>query len=174
MARVFASVPDSFLKSSVGPEIMCQRVKTCTAVRRPLNCPGTNRKCGVVLSHSSVMIKTDKNVYVLVEYMCENRVLVQKMPQIHIKDGKFNYRSYSFTIDSAEQEPKQSITVRDFAFQMIDYMKDRPFETFTHNCHQARFKTMRKFGMKSPQPARGNANTLFQGVIDYFRPEFEM
>lgn len=171
MARVYANVSNQFLKSSVGPEIMGQSIKTVTAVRRPLDCPGTNTKFGFVLSHSGVMIRTTKHVNVLVEYMSENKVLVQKMPQIKIVDNRFNYRHYTFTIDSPEQEPKENITVRDFAMQMIEYMKDKPFETFTHNCHQARFYTMRRFGMKSPQPSRGAGNLLFQGVIDYFRPE---
>lgn len=170
MSRVFASLLCPHIKCLVGPEIMDQRVLSAFAVKRPLDCPGTNDKMGTVLSHSAVVLFTEKHCYVLVEYMSECKVIVSKMPQLHIKDNRFGYRNFSFILDSPIQQPKMSITVRDFAMQMVEYTKNKPFDTFTHNCHIARFRTMRKYGMKSPQPTNGSTNTLFQGVIDYFRP----
>lgn len=51
---------------------------------------------------------------------------------------------------------------------LANCMAGKKFDTFTHNCHYARYYTMKKYGMQSMNPKKAKRNILFQGIIDYF------
>ena len=83
---------------------------------------------------------------------------------------EFVFKKYHFTVENFEiQHPDRKVTVREFTNKMIEYTKDAPFDTFTHNCHHARYDTMRFYGMDSENPDTNKYNFLYQGFIDYFK-----
>lgn len=109
----------------------------------------------------------------MVEYMNVNLVLINKVGCFKDKKGdlgdSFLYHGFVFYYVSTLQRPVKPVTIRQFATKMVNYMKDREFDTFTHNCHHARYLTMKHYGMISDDPYNIKRNVLFQGVVDYFK-----
>ena len=168
MTLIYPKRANPSLKCNVRPEIMSLEILGVVPVRRPLDVPSANRKYGKVLSHSGVIAKTRK-VYVLIEYMCDSMVYVSICPGYHEGEDVFYYRHYTFNHDDLKwQVPNQKVTIREFALQMIEEMKGAKFDTFTHNCHHARYRTMLHYGMKSDDPDGCGTNLFFQGFIDFF------
>lgn len=171
MTRVHCAAPPNGMIISVGPEVLRRRIVQCVAVLRPLDVPSTNYKYGKVLSHSAVLCRTTKE-FVMVEYMNISKVLVNLVGSFKDKDGDlgetFFYHGFTFHYISPPLQPKKRVTINEFATKMVEFMKDRTFDTFTHNCHHARYLTMKHFGMKTEDPYNIKRNVLFQGVADYF------
>lgn len=171
MTKVYSSAPKDGLRNCVGKEIMKKDIKQCVAVLRPLDVPSTLWKYGRVLSHSAVLCTTKKD-HILIEYTSTNLVHINKIGGFKEEKSEigpcFEYRGFIFHYISPFQVPKKRITIRDFALKMADYMCCKPYDVFTHNCHQARFFTMKYYGMKSHDPCNIKYNILFQGIADYF------
>ena len=169
MTKIHAYNPTSHLRLMVTNDVYNDEVETVVAVRRPLDCPSTMLKLGKVLSHSGCILKTKNKGYVLVEYMSANQIFVSKVYNYHEGLHEFNFKKYHFTVDKQPpQKPSMPITVKDFTEKMIQFTKDLPFNTFTHNCHHARYDTMHFYGMKSDNPDTGKYNLFYQGFVDYF------
>ncbi|OHT14980.1 hypothetical protein TRFO_14647 [Tritrichomonas foetus] len=139
----------------------------CYAVRRNLLIPSTTEIIGDVLSHSGVVAVTHKGDF-LIEFMCDNIVYIKKV-DTYKKGENFVFEDLQFIHDDCDpQIPSREVTVRRFATSMAYFMQGEKFDTFTHNCHMARYSTMRKYGMKSNNPRKSKVNIFFQGFIDYF------
>ncbi|OHT11821.1 hypothetical protein TRFO_18612 [Tritrichomonas foetus] len=169
MSKTYCANTNLLLKVNVGPEIMNKKIITVTPVIRPLDIASTHNKLGRVLSHSGVLLKTNRE-YLMVEYMSENKVLVNKVGSLKKDKDTFLYHTYNWCRDKyPPQKPKDDITVKEFAEKMADFMKNKNFDTFCHNCHHARYLTMKHYGMKTDDPFNNKRNVLFQGFVDYFR-----
>lgn len=171
MTKIYSSTPKDGLRTCVGPEVMKRKVLNCAAVLRPLEIPSTLWKYGRVLSHSAILCITKKE-HVLIEYTSTNLVHVNLIGGFANKESEigpyFEYRGFIFHYMSPIQQPKKDITVRDLSLKMASYMCKKPYDVFTNNCHQARYLTMKHYGMKSHDPYNIKYNILFQGVADYF------
>lgn len=87
---------------------------------------------------------------------------------------EFDFKKYHFKLDIVDpQTPNQPVTVKEFTEKMIEFTKDKAFDTFSHNCHHARYDTMRFYGMKSDNPDAGKYNLFYQGFVDYFRKDYK-
>lgn len=139
----------------------------CHPVRRPLYVPSMLEKYGEVLSHSAVICITARGTF-LVEFMSDNSVYIKKV-DYYVSSEDFDLEGFHFIHDThASQVPERIVTVKRFAISMANYMAGKKFDTFTHNCHYARYYTMKKYGMQSMNPKKAKRNILFQGIIDYF------
>lgn len=139
----------------------------CYPVRRPLFVPSMLEKYGEVLSHSAAICVTARGTF-LVEFMSDNIVYVKKV-DYYVSSEDFDFEGFHFIHDSHEsQVPERAVTLKRFAVSMANYMAGKKFDTFTHNCHYARYYTMKKYGMQSMNPKKIKRNILFQGIIDYF------
>ena len=168
MTQVSSTNTNPFLRLMVTPEVYNAEILTCVPVRRPLDVPSTSVKYGKVLSHSGCVVKTIKG-YVLIEYMSSNQVYVSQVHNFENGMSEFDFKKYHFVLDSiTPQVPNRKITVKEFTEKMIEYTKDKEFSTFTHNCHHARYDTMKFFGMPSDNPDAGKHNLFYQGFVDYF------
>ena len=172
MTKVSSLGIDSRLMVNIGPEVMNRAVVSCIAVLRPIDAPSTVNKYGKVLSHSAILCNT-KHEHVLIEYMNLNKVIVSRVGSLkninETKDKTFKYKGFVFRYISELQKPKCKVTVGQIAHKMLDFMKKRKFDTFTHNCHHARYLTMKFYGMKSEDPYSIQKSVLFQGISDYFK-----
>ena len=169
MTKVHSTNKNKFLRLMVTPDVYNAQILTVVPVRRSLDVPSTIVKIGKVLSHSGCVCLTTKG-YVLIEYMSVNQVFVSKVHNFENGMSEFDFKKYRFVCDDVTpQVPNQKITVKDFIEKMIDFMKDKEFNTFTHNCHHARYDTMKYFGMKSDNPDAGKYNLFYQGFVDYFK-----
>ena len=153
----------------VDDDLLDKQIKYVYAVRRPLDTPGTRHKLGVVLSHSGCICITESGENILVEYMFGSRVHVHNC--VSYEEGKnFVFQNLTFVHETeTRQSPSEPVTIRQFAQTMADFMRGKSFATYTHNCHQARYVTMNKYGMKSKNPDSFRRNVFFQGLIDYFK-----
>lgn len=168
MTKVKGDNGNKYLRSSVLPEVMDAQIISMVPVRRPLDVPSTSFKFGKVLSHSGCIAETALG-FILIEYMCTNQVYVQRVQNFVRGMKEFYYKKFHFILDIVEpQTPNRPVTVRDFTMAMIDNVKDGVFNTFTHNCHHARYDTMRQYGMTSDNPDAGKHNLFYQGFVDYF------
>ena len=168
MPRIQGNNENKFLRLMVTPDVHNAEIINCVPVRRPLDVPSTIIKLGKVLSHSGCVCKTTRG-YVLIEYMSSNQVFVSKVYNYQNGMHEFNFKKYHFILDDDKpQEPKEKCTVRQFAEKMIEYTKNKQFDTFSHNCHHARYDTMNFYGMKSDNPDAGKFNLFYQGFVDYF------
>lgn len=139
----------------------------CYAVRRPLYVPSMLEKYGEVLSHSAVMCITARGAFI-VEFMSDNIVYIKKVG-FYVSSEDFDFEDFHFVHDSHEtQVPVRPVTIKRFAVSMANFMAGKKFDTFTHNCHYARYYTMKKYGMQSMNPKKVKRNILFQGIVDYF------
>lgn len=169
MTKVHSTCKNKFLRLMVTPDVYNAQILTVVPVRRPLDVPSTLVKIGKVLSHSACACKTTKG-YVLIEYMSANQVFVSKLHNFENGMSEFDFKKYHFVLDDVTpQEPNQKITVKDFTEKMIEFTKDKEFNTFTHNCHHARYDTMKFYGMTSDNPDAGKYNLFYQGFVDYFK-----
>lgn len=169
MVRVHGSTGNKFLRLMVTPDVYDAEIINVVPVRRPLDVPSTLSKLGKVLSHSGCVAKTTRG-YVLIEYMSFNQVWVSKVNNYKNGMHEFDFKKYHFILDDDEpQTPNERITVRQFTEKMISYTSYKQFDTFSHNCHHARYDTMKFYGMKSDNPDAGKYNLFYQGFIDYFK-----
>ena len=171
MTKVHAAKVDPRFKLAVGPDIMESRVCYVFGVKRPLDTPCTYDKIGIVLSHAGIMCITEHNVNVLIEYMFGSKVYISNCTT-YKRGQDFVFKGLPFVHTTTSlQSPNQPITVRDIAESMADLMSGKGFETYTHNCHQARYLTMKKYGMKSKNPRSEKLNVFFQGLADYYKKQ---
>ena len=142
-------------------------VLECYPVRRPLSIPSIKNKIGDVLSHSSVLCVTAAGSYII-EYMYNNTVYIKKVDDY--KPGQdFDFEGHHYVHDIYDQQvPERPVTVRRVAISMANFMKGKKYDTFTHNCHMARYFVMKKYGMKSDNPKKAKRNIFFQGFFDFF------
>ena len=171
MTKIHSANQNPRLRLMISRNIFDEEVEYVIPVRRPLDVPSTMLKLGKVLSHSGCIVTTKNHWTLLVEYMSANQIFVSQVYNYKIGMKEFDFKKYHFTVDQDPQKPDRPITVREFALKMIDFTKDAPFDTFTHNCHHARYDTMRFYGMKSDNPDSGKYNMFYQGFIDYFNKE---
>lgn len=171
MTKIYSNAPKDGLRCCIGPEVMNRKLLECAAVLRPLDVPSTFWKYGKILSHSAVLCITKKE-YVLVEFSSTNMVHINKIGGFQRKESEigpyFEYRGFIFHYITPLQKPKKNITIRDFALKMASFACKKPYDVFTNNCHQARYSTMKYYGMKSHDPYNIKINILFQGFADYF------
>lgn len=89
------------------------------------------------------------------------RIEAQSENNVHGKDHPTNdekndptddYNNWSCSIKTVD------VTVREFAEKMCQIMKDKQYNLFNHNCHDARIETMRYFGMFSGDVYRKKPN----------------
>lgn len=147
---------------------MDKRIIYVFAVRRPISTPSTSDKIGKVLSHSGCICQITSGQYILIEYMWGGLVHISNCTS-YKRSENFTYSGLPFIHDDPkEQSPNGDVTIREFSQRMADYMRGKDFATYTHNCHLARFWTMKKWGMKSLNPDNAKVNVYFQGLIDYF------
>ena len=126
---------------------------------------------GEVLSHSAALCVTSQGAF-LVEFMWDNIVYVKKLD--NYKSGQdFDFEGFHFIYDSyIIQVPQMPVTVKMFATTMAIFMAGKKFDVFTHNCHHARYYTMKRYGMQSKNPKKVKRNILYQGIVDFFfRPD---
>lgn len=169
MTKVHSLIDDNQIRTSVMPDAMDSLVKSILPVRRPLDIPSTGAKLGKVLSHSGCLAYTEKG-YFLIEFMSQTQIFVTRC--MSYKPGMTSFRSkkYVFSLDVMEpQEPTTPVTVREFAIKMKDFVAWKPFNTWTNNCHHARYDTMKFYGMNSENPDAGQVNLFYQGFVDFFR-----
>lgn len=159
-------------KCNVGPDERASKIISSVAVRRPLSIPGASQTYGQVLSHSGCVLKTTTGYY-LVEYMADNFVHCNRCNKYKpLKD--FIFQGFLWIHDDNEMSrPKQEVTLEQFCLVEIDIMKNKPYDTFTHNCFQARYLAMKKFGMKSSDPLNYKRCIFFQGWHDLFEKKFQ-
>ncbi|KAK8875868.1 hypothetical protein M9Y10_006043 [Tritrichomonas musculus] len=160
------------LKCNVGPDERTSKVISSVAVRRPLAIPGACQVYGQVLSHSGCVVKTTTGFY-LVEYMSDNFVHCNRCSK-YKEQNDFIFQGYLWIHDDANSSTtNKDITLETFCLAMINIMKEKPYDTFTHNCFQARYLTMKKFGMESSDPLNFKRCIFFQGWHDLYEKEFQ-
>ena len=139
----------------------------CYPVRRPLDIPSMLNIYGDVLSHSAILCVTARGPF-LIEFMSDNIVYVKKV-NFYVAGEDFDFDGLRYIHDSYEsQVPEQTVTLIRLAATMAGFMAGKKFDTFSHNCHIARYKTMKKYGMTSINPKKVKKNILHQGIIDFF------
>ncbi|KAH0792599.1 hypothetical protein GPJ56_003433 [Histomonas meleagridis] len=169
MAKVTCRGANLQLRCNVSKEVMNHEIVSAISVVRPLDCPCTNTKYGKVLSHSGVIVRT-KYEDLLIEYMNESAVYINLVGKYDPNAKSFQFRYYTFRQNPEEvQKPKRKVTVSEFAEKMADFMKGHTFDTFSHNCHHARYLTMKYYGMKTEDPYSNSHSVLYQGILDYFK-----
>lgn len=142
---------------------------SCYPVRRPLAIPSANDKYGQVLSHSAIVAQTS-NGYYIIEYMYDDLVYIHKIDdKDYVPGNNFVFQDFLWKFDNNNpQAPKRRVTIRRLAISMYNNMKSKPFDTFVHNCHLARYLTMKKYGMNSKNPSSLSRCIFFQGFFDFF------
>lgn len=152
---------------SVETDKLNAEINGAVPVRRPLSIPSTRNKYGKVLSHSAIVVSTDRG-YVLVEYMWGSSTFVKDVPT-YVEGKNFEFEDFIWIHDNdVMQKPNRRVTVQQLAERMSKFMIKHPFETFTHNCHIARFFTMQFYGMESDDPRKMQTNIFLQGIKDFF------
>jgi hypothetical protein len=169
MAKIHAIGANPEFRQLVGPEIMEQVITEVAAVRRTLQVSSTVDKLGLTLSHSGCVLITDGGAYVLIEYMWGGLTYISLCPTYRPGQLRFKYRDMIFVHDEIRPyTPTVRVTVREFAMSMAAFMRGKPFAVCTHNCHHARYWTMKKYGMITKNPEAEPRNMFFQGFVDYF------
>lgn len=146
----------------------------CYPVRRPLDIPSMINIYGDVLSHSAILCVSARATF-LIEFMSDNIVYIKKI-DYYVAGEDFDFNGLRYVHDNYEsQVPEKAVTLIKLAATMANYMAGKKFDTFSHNCHIARYKTMKKYGMKSINPNKVKKNILHQGIIDFFfRPRTQL
>ena len=146
-----------------------RKIVQCYPVRRPLNIPSVVRNYGKVLSHSAILAcsEEDDGTY-LIDYMSDDFVYIRKVKNCK-KGEEFMFEDLKYIYDDKKpQTPNKEVTLQRLGALMVHYMKNEHFSTFSHNCHEARYKVMKKYGMESEDPYQNEINIFFQGFRDYF------
>ncbi|OHS94111.1 hypothetical protein TRFO_11392 [Tritrichomonas foetus] len=165
--RVGAKGLKFMFKCNVCPEECQSRVISSIAVRRPLAIPGAAKCYGEALCHSACVVRTTTGYYV-VEYMSDNFVHCNRCPK-YVPQKNFKFQGFLWIHDDLDPSYTQkNFTLERFCLGMVDIMKGQPFNTFTHNCLQARYLTMKKFGMKSADPLNYKRCIFYQGWFDFY------
>jgi hypothetical protein len=173
MAIISALNSETNFRQAVGPEVMEQSVVSVVAVVRPLDTPATFDKLGAFMAHSACILTTTEGAFVNIEYMWGGMIYISLCPTYKPGSMYFDYRHFHFKhIDVNPQTPNSPVTVREFANSMNQLMWHKPFAVLTHNCHNAVYLTMRKYGMKTRNPEANERNMFFQGFVDYYGPVY--
>jgi hypothetical protein len=173
MAIISAVHSEPNYRQAVGPEVMEQSVASVVVVVRPLDTPATFDTLGVSLSHSACILTTTEGAFVIIEYMWGGQIYVSLCPTYRPGSWVFQFRHFNFKhLDINPQTPNPPVTVRQFAKSMNELMWHKPFAILTHNCHNAVYWTMRKYGMRTRNPDGGERCIFFQGFVDYYSPPF--
>lgn len=155
------------IKTTLTDKELDTYILDCSAVRRPLFIPSMLEIYGEVLSHSAALCVSEQGAFI-VEFMSDNVVYVKKLEN-YISGKDFDFEGFHFIYDSYEKQvPQTPVTVRDFAICMANFMSGRKFDVFVHNCHHARYCTMKMYGMQSKNPRKVKKNILHQGILDFF------
>lgn len=166
MARVAAWSAYPGLKVNIPPEVMSSQIIGAVTVRRPLDNPIMNKRYGKALSHTGVAVRTFFG-FVLIEYTYDSCVHVNMIPRFESGKRVFHIQYYEFVCDSEQlQVPDRVVNVRCFAVTMYELMSGRKYSLFHHNCHVARYETMKYFGMMSDDPRSEHKSLIVQGMID--------
>lgn len=100
--------------------------------------------------------------------MYDNKVYVKKVENYNPSQD-FDFEGNHFIHDTSEQQiPNKPVTVRRIAISMANFMNGKKYDSFTHNCHIARYFVMKKYGMKSDNPRKAKRNIFFQGFYYFF------
>ncbi|KAK8837334.1 hypothetical protein M9Y10_036767 [Tritrichomonas musculus] len=155
------------VKAFVNEQELEYLILECYAVRRPISIPSIKYTIGEVLSHSGVICVTAQESF-LIEYLYDCSVNIKRV-QCYEPGKDFDFEDFHFIHDNTEpQVPDRPVTIKRFAISMANFMKGKKFETFSHNCHMARYFTMKKYGMKSNNPRKAKRIIFFQGWFDFF------
>ncbi|OHS95998.1 hypothetical protein TRFO_37838 [Tritrichomonas foetus] len=169
--RVAANFVVPQLKCNVSSEEFSSKIISSVAVRRPLAIPAASKVYGNVLCHSGCVVKTTTGYYV-VKYMFDNFVHVNRCNK-YIPGKNFTFQGFLWIHDDPNSSyTKKKVTLRQFANGMVQLMKGHNFNTFTHNCLQARYLTMKKFGMTSVDPLNDKRCIFLQGWFDFYSKKY--
>lgn len=132
MCQVYPRVSqDQMLRLNVGPDIMNKKILKAFPVKRSLDATGLGNTYGDVLSHSGVVLTTDKEP-VLVEYMGDSHVYVSFCSDFKESEPVFKQKEYFFVVDKIEENSKKEsqkdkLTKRDRAKSVsnINYRYNR-------------------------------------------------
>jgi hypothetical protein len=170
MAKIHAIGANPEFRQLVGPDVMDQVISEVAAVRRTLDTPATFDKLGLVLSHPGCVLITEAKAYVLIEYMWGGLTYISLCSTYLRGSPTFTYQKMIFVHDDVNPYvPTTRVTVREFAMTMASLMRGKPYAICTHNCHHARYWTMKKLGMIIKNPESEPLNMFFQGWVDYFK-----
>lgn len=150
-------------------EELNRQIIECYPVRRPLNIPSIIKNYGKVLSHSAILAcsQEDDGTY-LIDYMDDDYVHVRKVKNCK-KGEEFVFENLKYIYDDRKpQRPNKNVSLKRLATLMMKYMKNEKFSTWSHNCHEARYMVMKRYGMESEDPYQNDINIFFQGFVDYF------
>lgn len=168
MPRIRAYKHDRFLRSSVSADTLNSVIREIRCIRRPLNTKFTRSKLGEMVSHTGVLLLTDETTLV-VELMDVNQVFIGEIPDFDRNCNVVCYRKYVFVYDEdGPFYPNERITVRDFAETMVSNISKKGFNTFSRNCHQTRYKTLKHFGMSIKPPSLTGRSTFVRGFKEFF------
>lgn len=166
MVKIAPANPYPGLKVNIPPEVMSSEIIGAVTVRRGLDNPIMNSKYGKALSHTGVAVRTFFG-FVLIEYTYDSAVHLNMIPRFEPGKRVFHIQYYEFVCDSAEmQVPNRIVNVKTFAFTMRELMSGRKYSLFHHNCHIARYETMKYYGMISDDPRSEHKSLIVQGMID--------
>ncbi|KAK8841134.1 hypothetical protein M9Y10_027334 [Tritrichomonas musculus] len=170
--RVGSKEIKSMFKCNVGPDERASKVISSVAVRRPLAIPGASQVYGQVLCHAGCVIKTTTGFY-LVEYMSDNYVHCNRCSKYKPRRD-FIFQGFLWIHDDIDPSyTVQIVTLEQFCIGMIEIMKEKQYDTFTHNCLHARYLTMKKFGMVSSDPLNYKRCIFLQGWHDLYESQFQ-
>ncbi|KAK8836738.1 hypothetical protein M9Y10_037255 [Tritrichomonas musculus] len=100
--------------------------------------------------------------------MSDNIVYVKKVNN-YVSGEDFVFNDLQYIHDCSESQiPEREVTHNTLANTMANCMAGKKYDTFTHNCHIARYKTLKKYGMKSINPNRIKKDVIHQRFIDFF------
>lgn len=154
-------------KCNVSPEERASKIICSIAVRRPLAIPGASQVYGQVLCHSGCVVTTTTGHYV-VEYMSDNYVHCNRCNKYKPREN-FVFQGFLWIHDDLDPSfTDQDVSLEQFCLGMAAIMKGKSFDTFTHNCLQARYLTMKKFGMMSADPLNYKRCIFLQGWHDLY------
>lgn len=155
------------ISSSLSEKELECLILECYPVRRPLDIPSLSNIYGDVLSHSAILCVSSNGTF-LVEFMSDNIVYVKRVNNYSAGED-FEFNGLQFIYDCSEsQAPESEVTLYTLANTMANCMAGKKFDTLTHNCHIARYQTLKKYGMKSNNPNRVKKDVIHQGFIDLF------
>lgn len=171
--KVHAVLDHQKIKYNCSREERASRVIYCTAVRRPLDIPSTWNVYGMVLCHAGLVAKTETGYY-LIEYMNDNFVHATRANNYSVGNN-FKFQGFVWIHDDPEPSfATTAVTLEELCMEMIKIMGGKKFNTFTHNCLNARYLTMKRFGMKSHDPMNWKRVIFLQGWYDLIQNDYRL
>lgn len=173
LMKVHAKLDHPCIKYNCSREERQSLIIYCVAVRRPLAIPSTLTIYGRVLCHAGLVAKTEAGYYVI-EYMNDNFVHVTRLNKYEVGQN-FTFQGFTWVHDDPEPSfATTNVILEEFCTSMATIMSERKFNTFTHNCLNARYLTMKKYGMKSQDPMNWKRVIFLQGWFDFFQSEYRL